>query len=882
MSTRGKQLVLIAFFVALAMVGILYLLSQPRPRRVLSPLEAAWWDDFEDDSTIHKDESVFRHSDGIRLSRVHDLGSPVLGASVFGDMIIGPDGRLFGTVYISGTRTTHLFTYEPSDDEFIDHGELVSESDVTVMAFGEDGRLYVGATPLDQSEQAFLLAYDLESAQVQRVDFPFSGKRKIRALVMTSNGAVYGAAGDHLFRYDQAEDSVTDLGVPLGAVDILGLVLGGNGQLYGLGDHRAPYLFEYDLESRAVITLTGVIKVDVNSIWYNDRDNDIGLVMAKDGKLYAEAEDWWLLCYDPDHNAVTIEESLGHREWHLSIRELTAGADGAICGIASSYYKSRVFCYSPTTGDLVYPDGIYARDGYDNEWKSELAVSADEFIYVSQEKWSTHVPVQAKTLSLWADLMWELERRLRGGSGTPPPPTAKRVAYQEMRLLAYKPEAYVAQGSVESELIEPHPLVVTHTQVTHRWRSIAGLAWGSDGALYGAISPPPYSEPGQQQSFENWFFRYSPEKPQRVEWMEPWSHGTTTLVGTPDGHLVAAVGPHLVSYNPVNDTVLTATLPFSSVTDAAVLAAGQDGYVYGSTRQDGPSHLFAYNPTEGEVIDLGTPFTTTAVIRALTVAPDGRLYGGASSEYAWNEPIHVYLYAFAYDPATQSTTRIPGGDGVRALLAGPDGRIYFGTGSGNWAEPDGGLLVYDPVAHVVTGLPLPATSRYGGARENVVSLALGSDGLLYGSMGEGYVFVYDPRAPSGQPRPIATAIGTDLILLAGPDGVMYGAVGSYDSYYATGASLIAFSTKCTSGAVGAWERVTWEAETPPGTRIVVDVLDEEGNTVLRNVKNGGPLWRVDPVEHSAIRLRATLFTKDERVTPVLKSWRVDYTFECQK
>ena len=240
MSARSRQLVLVAFFVALALVGTLCLLSQSRPRRVLDPLGALWWDDFESNSGAYKDEGVVRDSDGVRHSRVHDLGNPVRGASAFGDMIVGPDGRLFGTVYISGTRTTHLFTYDPSDDDFTDHGELVSGSDVTVMAFGEDGKLYVGATPRDQGEQAFLLAYDLESAQARRVDFPFGGKRQIRALAMTSDGSIYGAAGDHLFHYDPAEDAVTDLGMPLGAVDILGLVLSDDGQLYGVGDHRAP------------------------------------------------------------------------------------------------------------------------------------------------------------------------------------------------------------------------------------------------------------------------------------------------------------------------------------------------------------------------------------------------------------------------------------------------------------------------------------------------------------------------------------------------------------------------------------------------------------------------------------------------------------------
>jgi hypothetical protein len=225
---------------------------------------------------------------------------------------------------------------------------------------------------------------------------------------------------------------------------------------------------------------------------------------------------------------------------------------------------------------------------------------------------------------------------------------------------------------------------------------------------------------------------------------------------------------------------------------------------------------------------------------------------------------------------------LPAGNLARTLVAALDGRIFIGTGSGWWPEPDGRLFVYDPATDALTELPLPATSKYSHKRKNVVSLAMSDDGRLYGTMGGGHLFVYDPRHPGDPPAPVAKALGIDLILHPGHGGVMYGATGSYDSGFGPGASLIAFSTECTSGAVGVWERVTWEAGTPSGTRIVVDVLDEEGNVVLRNVKNGDSLWSIDPAEHPAIRLRATLSTRDERVTPVLKNWRVDYTFECRR
>ena len=168
---------------------------------------------------------------------------------------------------------------------------------------------------------------------------------------------------------------------------------------------------------------------------------------------------------------------------------------------------------------------------------------------------------------------------------------------------------------------------------------------------------------------------------------------------------------------------------------------------------------------------------------------------------------------------------------------------------------------------------------------NVVALAMGDDGLIYGSAISGwqnYLFTYDPSYPDHPPLPVGASLNSGITtLLPGFNGVMYGAVGHFNSYYGT-TELIAFRTDCTSGTVGAWERVTWEADTPRGTDIVVDVLNQEGDVLHHDVRNGAPLWSIDPISNTTISLRATLSTRDERVTPVLKNWRVDYVFECQE
>ena len=100
-----------------------------------------------------------------------------------------------------------------------------------------------------------------------------------------------------------------------------------------------------------------------------------------------------------------------------------------------------------------------------------------------------------------------------------------------------------------------------------------------------------------------------------------------------------------------------------------------------------------------------------------------------------------------------------------------------------------------------------------------------------------------------------------------------------NSNYAGPAYLFAFRTDCPQGAIGLWDKVTWQAQTPPGTRIAVDVLYSV-TALVRNIENGGSLQAIDAQKYPQLNLRANLFTSDPNVTPVLENWRVDYTFAC--
>ncbi len=175
------------------------------------------------------------------------------------------------------------------------------------------------------------------------------------------------------------------------------------------------------------------------------------------------------------------------------------------------------------------------------------------------------------------------------------------------------------------------------------------------------------------------------------------------------------------------------------------------------------------------------------------------------------------------------------------------------------------------------------------------SLFVGNDQRLYGSIYNEYtnrmgaifrnskLLAYDTMHDHLIDLGIALPYGP-FVLTACPNGILYVGTNTTNSNYMGPAYLFAFRTDCTSGPVGSWDRLTWEADMPPGTDIKVDILDpyNSAKPLLTGVQNGALLQSIDAQQHPAIRLRANLSTADPHVTPVLKRWRVDYTFACQK
>ena len=98
----------------------------------------------------------------------------------------------------------------------------------------------------------------------------------------------------------------------------------------------------------------------------------------------------------------------------------------------------------------------------------------------------------------------------------------------------------------------------------------------------------------------------------------------------------------------------------------------------------------------------------------------------------------------------------------------------------------------------------------------------------------------------------------------------YGAGGSVPS-----GSIV--STPISLGEDDTWDTLAFNATTPAGTELTVDVLPATGSSPIagyRNVRSGTNL---SGLNRRTIRLRANLTTSDSGATPVLHDWSVTYT-----
>jgi subtilisin-like proprotein convertase family protein len=108
-------------------------------------------------------------------------------------------------------------------------------------------------------------------------------------------------------------------------------------------------------------------------------------------------------------------------------------------------------------------------------------------------------------------------------------------------------------------------------------------------------------------------------------------------------------------------------------------------------------------------------------------------------------------------------------------------------------------------------------------------------------------------------------------------GIFWDNLRTYGSTIDEGLSGSIVSTPISINDGGAWDIIIFNATSPAGTTITVDVLGQTGSTPIsgyRNILSGTDL---SGLTQKTIRLRANLSSDDSSVTPLLHDWLVSYT-----
>ncbi len=105
-------------------------------------------------------------------------------------------------------------------------------------------------------------------------------------------------------------------------------------------------------------------------------------------------------------------------------------------------------------------------------------------------------------------------------------------------------------------------------------------------------------------------------------------------------------------------------------------------------------------------------------------------------------------------------------------------------------------------------------------------------------------------------------------------GVFWDNLRTYGPSGPTSGSVI--STPISIGANDTWDVLAFDATTPPGTQLTVDVLPETGSNPISGYAHIATGTDLSPLATRTIRLRANLSTSDRTAKPVLHRWSVSY------
>ncbi|CAG0934145.1 hypothetical protein TFLX_03364 [Thermoflexales bacterium] len=724
-----------------------------------------------------------------------------------------------------------------------------------------------------------------------------------------ASGQIYlNYSGAANFRYDPKSGSVQTIGGPY-LEDLRfpgGYALASDGRLYNFMEKWHNLHGEWTQDDTRLTQFdpdTGLTR-DLGSVISTTRD----LLVGPGDQIYGlPPGSWPTFKYDVQRGilAPLVFSSTTSLPKKPYIQNVLIGQDNWLYGTLS--YSSQIFALNLTSGKLIThtlttgaksltprPGGGVYVNGGQSFWTFDTSGTLTPLPVASTEKeFSTDLLVVRHNghlvgkSTLYPPYFFDYDpttgafQRMHSNTATWGPivaTTDKLYAIFDNHLALIDSEQYTTPGYVQSRIILPVTLMLTDTVIGGSYASVTALTCGQNGKVYGMKVDSATSK---------WMFEYDPQQPAAAPRQIAPTTSTkdkdrflagTALVPLRDGRLVGGTSNgYLFVYTPATDETQTIGQVAEGLQLISALAVDRTGIVYGGTRSLGRHALFfSFDPVTSVTKSIDLPIVDPRLIGAITVGPDERVYIGADRNlviYDSQTQQATIAKVFEYQQSSFEHEACT----IRALVLGPDKQIYGGCGSH--------LFAYDPARNTLHEL---GTTPEGGP---IASLTVGSDAQIYGSVQHEYmnrystyraneIFVYNPTEQRMTNLGMAVKTGP-VILTACGDGTIYGASNTTNSNYRGPAYLFAFRTDCPQGAIGSWDKVTWQAQTPPGTRITVDVLDNQSSTTLvRNIENGGSLQAIDAQKYPLLSLRANLFTSDPNVTPVLQSWRVDYTFAC--
>lgn len=226
---------------------------------------------------------------------VADLGIPVAGEGIYTLAMDRLENVIYGLTYPNG----QFFSYNVDLKKFATHGAVAQrrmpgekfedEKNIgRVIALDQKGH------PYTSGENAAVYRFDRTAGRLERTSLVVPAVRgrepynRWDAWTLAPSGLIYGGTSDgYLFRFDPESMEIANLGKPLNQYRIRGLVLSGDGKLYGVGgdDDEMARLFSYQPGS-GVYEMLGMIDVNRRPYYTWHAYVIDAMAIGRDGTIY--------------------------------------------------------------------------------------------------------------------------------------------------------------------------------------------------------------------------------------------------------------------------------------------------------------------------------------------------------------------------------------------------------------------------------------------------------------------------------------------------------------------------------------------------------------------------------------------------------------------